>query len=130
MRAVNQLFAYFLTALLLLQTLGPELLVVNYELNKADITAEFCVNKAKPLLHCNGQCHLAQQLRKAEAPDKKAPASLIRAKFEVLPAALRLALRAPRRWPAVAGCYAARPDARYADAPASGVFRPPLARRG
>ena len=130
MCAVNQFFAYFLTALLLLQTLGPELLVVNYELNKADITAEYCVNKARPLLHCNGQCHLAQQLRKAEGPDKKAPAAVVRAKFEVLPAAARLALRAPRRWPAVARRHAARPDARYADAPAPGVFRPPLAPRG
>lgn len=124
---MNRFLAYFLTALLLLQTLGPELLVVNYELNKAQITARYCVNKAKPMLHCNGQCHLARQLRKAEGTEKKAPAApTAKAKFEVLPAVARLAFRAPRRWPAAARRYAARPAVRYADAPAPGVFRPPL----
>jgi len=121
---VNRFLAYFLTALLLLQTLGPELLVVNYELNKAQITAQYCVNKARPALHCNGQCHLARQLRKAEGPDKKAPAAKV--KFEVLPASARLAFGAPRCWPPVARRYAALPAARYADALAAGVFRPPL----
>lgn len=124
---MNRFLAYFLTALLLLQTLGPGLLVVNYELNKAQITAQYCVNKAKPMLHCNGQCHLAQQLRKAEGPDKKAPvAATAKGKFEVLPAAARLAFRAPRRWPSAARRYAGAPFVRYADAPAPGVFRPPL----
>lgn len=119
--------AYFLTALLLLQTLGPELLVVNYELNKAQITAQYCVNKAKPRLHCNGQCRLAKQLRKAEGTDKKAPVtSIAKGKFEVLPAVARLTFCAPRRWPPAAHHYAAGPATRYADVPASGVFRPPL----
>lgn len=128
---MNRFLAYFLTALLLFQTLGPELLVVNYELNKAHITAQYCVNKAKPRLHCNGQCHLAQQLRKAEGPDKKAPVtSAAKGKFEVLPAALHLAFHAPRRWPPAARRYVVRPVARYADAPIPGVFRPPLVQLG
>ncbi len=125
---MNRFLAYFLTALLLLQTLGPELLVVNYELNKAQITARYCVNKARPALHCNGQCHLARQLRKTEGPDKKAPAAKL--KFEVLPAPALLAFRAPRRWPRAARPYAARPAACYTDAPATGVFRPPLPQVG
>ena len=124
---MNRFLAYFLTALLLLQTLGPELLVVNYALNKAQITAQYCVNKSKPMLHCNGQCHLARQLRKAEGTDKKAPAAdTAKARFEVLPAAARLIFRAPRRWPLAARRYAARPAVCYADAPTPGVFRPPL----
>lgn len=128
---MNRFLAYFLTTLLLFQTLVPELLVVNYELNKAQITAQYCVNKAKPMLHCNGQCHLAQQLRKAEGPDKKAPVtSAARGKFEVLPAAARLAFHAPQRWPQATRRYVARPAARYADAPTPGVFRPPLVQLG
>ena len=124
---MNRFLAYFLTALLLLQTLGPELLVVNYALNRAQITAQYCVNKARPMLHCNGQCHLARQLRKTEGIDRKAPAApTAKAKFEVLPAAARLTFRAPRRWPAAARHYAAQLAVRYADAPAPGVFRPPL----
>ena len=123
---MKRLLAYFLTCLLLLQTLSPELLVVNYELNKTRITTQYCVNKARPALHCNGQCHLAKQLRKTEGTDKKAPVAFAKGKFEVLPAAGSFVLRAPRRWPVAARHYAARPAARYADAPAPGVFRPPL----
>ena len=91
---MSRLLASFLVLLVLLQTLGLEVLVVNYELNKARITELYCVNKARPLLHCNGQCHLARQLRKADGGDKKAPAEAsARVKYEVLPpAALALAL--------------------------------------
>ncbi|WP_310391648.1 hypothetical protein [Hymenobacter sp.] len=126
---MHRILAYFLTALLLFQTLGQELLVVQYELNKERITALFCVNKARPQLRCNGQCHLAQQLRKieGEGANKKAPVSKMgKMKFEVLPASARPAFRAPRHWPSAAWPYAARPAARYVDAPAPGVFRPPL----
>ncbi|GAC1596454.1 MAG: hypothetical protein NVS3B25_20780 [Hymenobacter sp.] len=123
---MTRVLALFLTTLLLLQTLGPELLVVNYELNKTAITAQYCVNKAQPLLHCNGQCHLAQQLRKAEGLDKKAPAGPVaKVKYEVLPTAA-LAWRAPRRWPLAARRYPSRPAVRCAAGLAPGVFRPPL----
>lgn len=122
---MQHLLAYLLTALLLLQTLGPELLVVNYELNKTQITAQYCVNKARPLLHCNGQCHLAKQLRKTEGTNKKAPVTFAKGKFDVLPAATLLAFCVPRRWP-LATRHAAARCPRYADAPALGVFRPPL----
>jgi len=127
---VQRLLACLLTALLLLQTLGRELLVVNYALNKARITAQYCVNKAKPMLHCNGQCHLAQQLRKTEGTDKKAPVTFAKGKFDVLPTAAPLAFCAPRRWPLAAHRYGARPAARYADTPTPGVFHPPLVQLG
>ncbi len=121
-----RLLAYLLTTLLLLQTLEPELLVVNYELNKARITAQFCVNKARPQLKCDGKCHLAKQLGQADDTGKKAPATAGRLKFEVLPAAGRLTFQAPRHWPVQPGSYPAPVAPRYADAPTPGVFRPPL----
>ena len=122
---MHRILAFFLVTLLLLQTLGQELLVVDYQLNKARITELYCVNKARPLLHCNGKCHLAQQLRKAEGGDKKAPEMLARVKYEVLPtAAFVLAL--PSRWPLPARPYACRPPAHCAAVPGRGVFRPPL----
>ena len=123
---MSRFLAYFLTALLLLQTLGPEVLVLNYQLNKATITARYCVNKARPQLRCNGKCHLAQQLRKAEGSDKKAPTTLAKAKFEVLPTAA-FALPALRRWPRLARRFARPPVARCVAGRTLGVFRPPLA---
>lgn len=124
---MNRFLAYFFVALLLLQTLGPELLVVNYELNTAQITARYCVNKARPMLHCNGKCHLMQQLRRAEGGDRKAPSSWVaKNKFEVLPSVGWVALGSPRCWLAVAQGYVDLTTVAYNDAPIAGVFHPPL----
>ena len=99
---MHRIPAFFLVALMLLQALGQELLVVNYQQNKSRITEQYCANKARPQLHCNGKYHLAQQLRKAEGGDKKDPELLAKVKYEVLPtAAFELALLG--RWPLAAG---------------------------
>lgn len=123
---MNRFLVCFLIALLLLQTLGQEVLIVDYQLNKARITALYCVNKARPQLHCDGKCHLAQQLRKADATEKKAPTgSLAKVKYEVLPSAA-FTLRQPRWRPLPTQYYPARPDDHCAAVPSTGVFRPPL----
>ena len=125
---MSRLLASFLVLLVLLQTLGPEVLVVNYELNKARITELYCVNKARPLLHCNGQCHLARQLRKADGGDKKAPAEAsARVKYEVLPpAAFVLAPPTPQCWRLSVCPYPTWPTRHYAAVPGTSVFRPPI----
>ena len=122
---MHRISAFFLVALMLLQTLGQEVLVVDYQLNKARITELYCVNKARPQLHCNGKCHLAQQLRKAEGGDKKAPEMLAKVKYEVLPMAA-LMLPQPRQWPLAARPYAHPAVPHCAAVPGRGVFRPPL----
>jgi hypothetical protein len=123
---VTRFLAFFLTALMLLQTLGQEVLVVDYQLNEAQITARFCVNKARPQLHCNGKCHLAKQLRKAEGGDKKAPAEAqAKVKYEVLPS-VAFALAAPRRWPLPTRRFAALAVGRCSSGTVLGVFHPPL----
>jgi hypothetical protein len=118
--------AYLLTALLLLQSVGRELLVLHFAVNQASITARFCVNKARPALHCNGKCYLARQLRRAENGPTKVPAdALAKVKFvAIVPGQLRLPasgwagrVAALRYAPAVA-----RPDAA---APMQGIFHPP-----
>jgi hypothetical protein len=121
-----RLLAYFLTALLLLQSVGRELLVLHFAVNQARITARFCVNKARPALHCDGKCYLAKQLRRAENGSTKAPAgTLAKIKFEVL-APNQLHLRAPGWAGPVAtlryASAAAHPDVA---APVRGIFHPP-----
>ena len=70
---------------MLLQSFGRELLVLDYALNKARITALYCVNKARPQLHCDGKCYLAQKLRKAAQHEQKAPgAGLVKLKLDVV----------------------------------------------
>lgn len=34
--------------------------------NQIELAAKYCVNKKKPMLHCNGKCYLAKQLKKME----------------------------------------------------------------
>lgn len=123
---MRRLLAYLLTVLLLLQSFGRELLVLHFKANQAELAARYCVNKARPRLHCDGRCYLARQLRRAERGPAKAPAAeLAKVKLEVL-APTRLQLAAP----AWAGRPAPRRYARLA-APAyqpvalAALFHPP-----
>lgn len=54
-----------------------------YQINKNEIAAKFCVNKNKPMMHCDGQCYLGKQLKKAEENEKRQSQSL-REKDEVI----------------------------------------------
>lgn len=76
--------AYVLAALVLLQTFSREVLVVDYALNRATITARFCVNKARPQVHCNGRCYFSKQLKKQQEREDKAPNPL-KERLEMLP---------------------------------------------
>jgi len=57
--AISFLLLYFLA---LLNPIAP---YINYSLNKAEIIEKFCKNKDKPILKCEGKCHLKKQLAKA-----------------------------------------------------------------
>ncbi|WP_343633690.1 hypothetical protein [Fluviicola sp.] len=39
--------------------------------NQVELAAKYCVNKKKPMLHCDGKCFLAKQLKKLEQEEKK-----------------------------------------------------------
>lgn len=122
-----RLLAYFLTALLLLQSFGRELLVLNFAANQVALTQKYCVNKARPSLRCNGKCFLAKQLRRAEGGPAKAPASaLTKIKFEVVAPVARLGLRPPV-WVGQVPLQFARPATQpYAAVLLRGVFHPPI----
>ncbi len=61
-------------ALFLVPQVNNTILWINYELNKKAITEEFCVNKEKPKLDCQGKCHLAEQLTESNpAPESNEP---------------------------------------------------------
>ncbi len=126
---VKAFFSYFLIALVLLQTFSREVLVVDFALNRAALAARFCVNKARPQLHCDGKCYFAKRLKQQEERESKAPNAL-REKLEMLPLAWGpLAPPAPVCW---AGAPLSYGPGRPAWAPAGagrGVFHPPQAPR-
>ena len=73
----------FLFALLML--LKPILPFVVYVVNYEYISKVLCVNKDKPMLHCNGKCQLMKELAKASENEKPISDKKIAAQeFEVL----------------------------------------------
>lgn len=125
---MTRFFALFLAVLVLLQTFSRELLVLNYQARKAEITQLFCVNKDKPRLLCNGKCHLRKQLGKATDTESKAPgAGFAKVKYEVLAPLLRVVVpRLVAAYPTQAH-FAPRVASCYAFSPVHGVFHPPTA---
>ena len=71
---MNRLIHPLIGFLFLLPQVSNTVVWLNYELNKESITQEFCVNKDKPELKCNGKCHLAEQLEESKPVESDAPA--------------------------------------------------------
>ena len=120
-------FSYLLISLVLLQTFSREVLVVDFTLNQASITARFCVNKARPQLHCDGKCYFAKQLKKQEEQESKS-ASPLKERLEMLPVAFRsLVPVAPARWTSAPVGYGPYQSAWVPTNASQGVFHPPQA---
>lgn len=123
---VKSLAAYVLAALVLLQTFSREVLVVDYALNRATITARFCVNKARPALQCNGRCYFAQQVKKQQEREGKLPNPL-KERLEMLPGAFLRVPRRPATYPQVAMRYPRPPRLTGSQLGLRAVFHPPQA---
>jgi hypothetical protein len=65
-----------IVALLFVYTINfKSFVTVSYFVNQAEIIELFCVNKDKPVLQCNGKCHLATQLAEVETDAADSPFS-------------------------------------------------------
>lgn len=42
----------------------------SYEFNKTYIIENYCINKNRPELHCDGKCYLAQKLKSAQEKEE------------------------------------------------------------
>jgi hypothetical protein len=56
------------------QTMKFSYLVVEYATNNKAFTEKYCSNKSQPELHCNGKCHLDQEVSKISASSSSLPA--------------------------------------------------------
>jgi len=59
---LKQVACILIASTILLQSLSSAIIIAGYAINKAYITKAFCENKDKPMMHCNGKCHLKKQL--------------------------------------------------------------------
>ncbi|MGI4863032.1 MAG: hypothetical protein ACRYFZ_03860 [Janthinobacterium lividum] len=120
-------FSYLLISLVLLQTFSREVLVVDFTLNQATVTARFCVNKARPQLHCDGKCYFAKKLKQQEERENKVPNPL-KEQVEMLPVAFQnLVPVAPVRWASAPVSYGPSQSAWVPASAVQGVFHPPQA---
>ena len=65
------------------QTFGNNLFLLDYQFNKARF-AKNCVNKARPQMHCNGQCQLMKKLRQQQKKDEQNTERKLENRTEVL----------------------------------------------
>jgi hypothetical protein len=57
--------------------------IAYWEINKEKIAKTECINRFKPMMHCNGKCQLYQQLKKAadeETANNKLPIAVLKIK--------------------------------------------------
>lgn len=78
--------AILLVFVLLFQLSSKTIILLHYELNKWEITRNYCVNRSNAALHCNGKCHLKKQLEADNALSSKAPAAPFKNKIVEAPA--------------------------------------------
>ena len=65
-----------IVALLFVYTINfKSFVTVSYFVNQAEIIELFCINKDKPVMQCNGKCHLAVQLDEVENDTEDSPFS-------------------------------------------------------
>ena len=69
-KAFYKIFLLVMVGMLFSNSLIKGALFVNYLVNQAEITKQFCENKAKPKMNCNGKCHLAKQFAKQDKQEK------------------------------------------------------------
>lgn len=81
-KVFNQIVCFILVTVFLLQTLSKTIVVADYQINKEYIATVLCVNKNKPKMHCNGKCHLKNELNKAEKQENS-PANPVNEKKEI-----------------------------------------------
>lgn len=75
---MKQGIVILLLSALLLQLFTNAVILVNYVINKEDISKNLCENRDKPQMHCNGKCHLMKQLKRGNKKQEQSPLALLK----------------------------------------------------
>lgn len=65
------------------QSLFQSAILGYWKINQGEIIKTECINRFKPMMHCNGKCYLYQKLKKAaeeEAANNKIPQNILKLK--------------------------------------------------
>ncbi|SEW43756.1 hypothetical protein SAMN04488122_3257 [Chitinophaga arvensicola] len=111
----------------LCQLSGRYVVLLDYYLNQDYIVRNFCVNRDKPAMHCNGKCHLRKQLREEERKEQENPERKTDHRSEIFYASLcGDDLREPLPVSIAGNTFYHHLPGTPIDRP-SAVFRPPVA---
>lgn len=66
LKHVKQIGTLLLCGLLFMRVMVAPVIFLQYEFNKEYIIKNYCVNKNRLQLHCDGKCYLAKKLKAAE----------------------------------------------------------------
>lgn len=55
---------------LVIMTFSKSVMLFNFYLNQQYITEQFCVNKSRPLMHCDGHCYLKKQMQREQQQEQ------------------------------------------------------------
>ena len=68
----KQTFSLVILTALFVQTFDRDFVVADYYTN-TEVYAKYCVNKSRPLLHCNGKCQMFKKLKEEDKKDNQNP---------------------------------------------------------
>lgn len=68
---LKQISAVVFVGLILFRSMVIPVIFLDYELHKEYIIDNFCVNKNKPEMNCDGKCYLAKKLNEAREKEAK-----------------------------------------------------------
>jgi len=66
---MRQVFSVVMMILTLLVGFQQALIVLHFKLNQQQIAREWCINRDKPTVHCEGTCFLKRQLKEASTQE-------------------------------------------------------------
>lgn len=62
-----------LASSIFIQTFSSFIVKIDFYMNQSYIAKNLCVNREKPMMHCNGKCYLSKKLKQQEKQDPQAP---------------------------------------------------------
>ncbi|MEO8146871.1 MAG: hypothetical protein ABI723_04490 [Bacteroidia bacterium] len=60
---------------IIFQVFSNAFIIAGFEINQKYIAEKLCVNKDKPMMHCNGHCQLKKHLNEEDKNQTSAPAN-------------------------------------------------------
>ena len=70
MKNIKSIGAIIMVIMLFMKAMVAPILFLDYELRKDYIIQNFCINKDKPKLHCDGKCYLAKRIAAADKQEE------------------------------------------------------------